>query len=206
MIKLATFGIDVSEFQGVIDWAKVSQSGVKFAMIRASYGTSSVDPMFDENVTNASQNGVLVGAYHYCYATDTNSATAEANNFLSTIKNYKINYPIALDIEDESQQVLSKTLVTDIALTFLTTLANANYYSMIYSDVSWFLDVLDDSKLLGFDHWVADWGSENTYTGVTGIWQYNSSGTINGINDNVDLDYGYKDFYSIIQQKGLNNL
>lgn len=206
MIKLPTFGIDVSEHQGNIDWSKVSKFGVKFAMIRASYGSSSVDKMFDQNVRNAAKNGIFVGSYHYCYATNTQDAKAEANNFLKTIKNYKINYPIALDIEDPRQQVLSKTALTDIARTFLTTLALENYYVMIYSSTSWFSSVLDDSRLLGFDHWVAQWASKNTYTGTTGIWQFSSTGTVDGISGYVDLDYGYKDFYALIQKKGLNNL
>ncbi len=199
-------GIDVSEHQGNINWPRVFKSGIKFAMIRSSYGDSNEDKMFKVNIKNAQENGILVGCYHYCYATDVKSAKLEANYFLNTIKDCKIEYPIALDIEDPTQKKLSKKLITEIAKTFLTTIALSNYYVMIYSSRSWFSHVLDDDKLMKFDHWIAQWGPDNTYKGSTGIWQYSSEGKVDGINGYVDLDYGYKNFDFIIKKNKLNNL
>ena len=206
MIILPILGIDVSEHQGNIDWSRVYKSGIKFAMIRASYGYSNIDKTFSQNATNAVKNGVLVGAYHYCYAADVKSAQIEAYHFLDTIKNYKIQYPIALDIEDKNQDSLSKKSITDVAFNFLNILALAKYYVMIYSSVSWFSYKLDDKRLIGYDHWIAQWGPKNTYDGITGIWQFSNEGVIDGINTPVDLNYGYKNFDDIIKSRKLNNL
>lgn len=194
-------GIDVSYCQEYIDWAKVYEDGIRFAMVRASYGASGVDPMFAENVINAKNNGIYVGAYHYCYAVSVEEAIDEANHFINTISGYDIDYPVALHIEDPSGEYLLQSLITEIALAFLQATINAGYYSMIYSSSSWFAKVFDDERLQNYDHWVFDLGPENTYKGKTGIWKYSVSGTIKGIDGYVGLDYAYNDYAAIVHEK-----
>ncbi len=199
-------GIDISEYNAVTDWNLVKSSGVQFAMIRASKGTSYVDKNFSENVKNAHGVGIYPGAYHYCVATNVDEALEEANHFVNTIRGHELFYPVALDIEDESQENLSREVLTDIAIVFLNTVAYSGYYPMIYSTIDWFANRLDDARLLRFDHWIAEWYNLNTYPGFTGIWQYSSTGSIDGIVGNVDLDYSYIDYATLIKSSGFNNL
>lgn len=197
-------GIDVSVFQGDIDWKKVKDSGVKFAMIRGGYGRSGLDEKFEKNFKNASAESIPVGVYHYSYATTAEKAKEEAKFCLSYLKGKKFDYPVAFDIEDKTQLTLSKKLLTDITLEFCEELEKNGYYVCIYSSKSFLTDKLDMKRLSRFDVWVAQWNSECTYKGSYGMWQYSDSGKVKGINGNVDLDKAYKDYPSIIKEAGLN--
>lgn len=194
-------GIDVSKWQGDIDWPKVKASGIKFAMIRASYGKKSVDPKFHCNITEAQKAGIDVGAYHYCYAKNIDEAKIEARHFINTIKPYKLTYPAALDLEDASQAGLSKKLLTDIAITFMEIVKEAGYYPILYTSKNWLENKLDYNRLKGYDIWLAQWGEKPTWKGDFGMWQYTSSGKVNGIKGDVGLDIAYKDYPSIIGKK-----
>lgn len=199
-------GIDVSVWQGVIDWKKVKESGVKFAIIRSSVGDR-VDTMFDYNITEASKAGINVGVYHYCYAMTTEEAREEARHFIETIKPYEINYPVMFDFEDNTQIKLGKEKLTEIAEVFLSELKNAGYYPMIYSYKNWLENLLDMDKLSEYEVAVAEWNVPlTTYGGTYGIWQYSCKGKISGIEGDVDLDICYKDYAKIIQEGGYNNL
>ena len=104
-------GIDVSEWQGNIDWQKVKNAGIKFAMIRTSYGKRSLDKTYIANIEGAQAAGIDVGVYHYCYAKNIEDAKAEARHFINTIKPYTLSYPAVLDLEDPSQANLNKQLL-----------------------------------------------------------------------------------------------
>ncbi len=197
-------GIDVSFYQGNIDWAKVAQSGIEFAIIRASYGSDGVDPQFKNNINNIAETSIARGAYHFCYAISTQEALNEANHFLDTIAPYQFNYPVALDLEYEPLLSLGREKLSDIALTFCDTVEKAGYYTMIYANLNWIVNYLDMNKLNRFDIWLAQWGNSPTYSGNYGIWQYSSKGNVNGINENVDLNISYRDYPSIIKNKQLN--
>jgi uncharacterized protein YjdB len=204
-------GIDVSKWQGIIDWSLVKSDGVKFAMLRSSYGdgtsgykNNGVDPMFEAYYTGAKANGIDVGAYHYSYATTVAEATAEANFLLSRLKGKKFEYPVCVDIEDSSQAILDKKTLTDISLVYLDALKQAGYYPMIYASKYWFESKLDDTRLAYYDHWLAQWGSSITYTGKVGIWQYTSSGTIKGISGSVDMNTSFVDYAAKIKSLHLN--
>ncbi len=197
-------GIDVSKWQGVINWDKVAGSGIQFAMIRSSFGSSSTDPYYETNYTGAKASGIAVGVYHYSYATTVAKAATEVQFLISKLQGKQFEYPICVDIEDSSMSTLSKKALTDIAITYLDALSNAGYYPMIYANKTWFTTKLDDTQLAGYDHWLAQWGSSITYTGEVGIWQYSSSGTVSGISGKVDMDTSFIDYASLIKQLGLN--
>lgn len=197
-------GIDVSKWQGNIDWTAVKNDGVQFAMLRASYGSSTVDPTFETNYQNAKANGIAVGAYHYSYATTLEKATTEVNFFLSELQGKQFEYPICIDIEDSSQRKVDQETLTQIALLYLDKLSAAGYYPIIYTSKTWFTSVLDDTQLTSYDHWLSQWSSSITYSGAVAIWQYTSNGTVSGINSRVDMNTSYIDYATKIKYLHLN--
>lgn len=200
------YGVDVSKWQGSIDWRTVAKTKFKFAMLRASYSVKGVDPYFYSNAVKALQAGIPIGAYHYCYATSVNSAKLEAEHFIRTIKNVPLAYPTALDIEDRAQQALSRNMVTEIALAFLTTLQAAGYYAIFYTNEYFAQSKLDMDKLKGFDFWLAQYREDGfTYQGPVSMWQYTNEGEVEGISGAVDCDISYKDYPTIIKSGGYNH-
>lgn len=201
-------GIDVSKWQGDINWKKVYSSGVDFAIIRSSYGKEHVDEKLEANVAGCQKNGISYGFYHYTYAASVKEARKEARFFLNTIKKYKPDYPIVLDIENDHFKSMSRKKVTDILIAFMTELENAGYYATVYSYANFFRDHVDMSRIKQYDVWVASWGDEDklnsVYDGPYGMWQYSAVGRVNGINGDVDLDYAFKDYPKKIRKNGLN--
>lgn len=204
-------GIDVSTWQGAIDWAKVKEAGINFAMIRLGYGSSngvgcSLDKYFTTNVEGALKCGVDVGVYFYSYALSPSAAAKEAAFVLEKLKPYagRISYPVAYDIEDKSQQGLGKGTLTDMVVAFCAAIEAGGYYSIYYCNLSWRNNYLNSKKLERFDFWLAQWASTPTSSVPFGIWQSTSSGKVPGINGNVDLDTAYKDYPAIIAGAGLN--
>ena len=194
-------GIDVSEWQGDINWQKVKNAGIKFAMVRTSYGQRSLDKTYIANIEGAQAAGIDVGAYHYCYAKNIEDAKAEARHFINTIKPYTLSYPAVLDLEDPSQANLSKQLLTDMAIAFMEVVKDAGYFPMLYANKYWLESKLDFSRLKEYDIWLAQWATKPTWTGDFGIWQYTDKGKIDGINGYVDLNVAYKDYPIIINKK-----
>ena len=199
-------GIDVSVWQGIIDWKSVKDAGIQFAIIRSSSGPR-VDKLFDYNITEAQKAGILVGVYHYCYAMNPEEAREEARHFIETIKPYRIDYPVMFDFEDNSQVKLGKEMLTAIAEAFLSEVKNAGYYPMIYSYRNWLENNLDMDRLSEYDVALAEWNvTTPKYTRPYGIWQYSCKGRISGIAGDVDLDLCYKDYAKLIREGGYNNL
>lgn len=201
-------GIDVSKWQGDIDWEAVSKSGIDYVMIRSSFGCEDTDICLEQNVAGCEEYGIDYGFYHYTYAKTVAEAKKEAKFFLSRIKNYDPKYPVVLDIEEEFYKKMSRKKVTDIIDAFMTELENAGYYATIYSYSKFFGDNVDMSRVKKYDIWVASWGDKdklnNSYNGHYGMWQYSSTGEITGIDGEVDLNYAYKDYAEIIRKNGLN--
>lgn len=197
-------GIDVSKWQGTINWASMVNAGIQFAMMRSSYGSSSVDPMFETNYENAKANNMPIGVYHYSYATTVAKAATEVNFMLNNLKGKQFEYPVCVDMEDASQKDLDRTTLTNIALTYLNTLRRAGYYPIIYTTKYWFTTKLDYTQLTAYDLWLAQWGTEITYTDHVGIWQYSSTGILNGINAYVDLDLSFINYEARIKSLHLN--
>ena len=194
---MAKKGIDVSTWQGDIDWNKVKADGIEFAMLRSSFGKENPDKQTDnkfwQNYRNAKAAGVPIGAYHYSYATTVEDAKKEADFFLSIVKDCQFEYPVAFDIEDPSQMYLGKDRITDIIMAFCERVQAAGYYVSLYTNLDWISNRIDMSRAKAFDVWLAQWSSKPTYSGSFGMWQYTSSGSVSGISGNVDMNIAYYD-------------
>lgn len=204
-------GIDVSKWQGEIDWPKVKAAGINFAMIRIGYGgpdgDCALDPLFKANVEGALAAGVDVGCYIYSYAQSIAAAKKEAEFAVKQAEQYRgrILYPIAFDIEDASQTALGKSALTAMADAACSAIEAAGWYASIYCNKNWAQNYLDMAALARYDLWLAEWRDAPTYTGHTfNMWQYSSKGRVPGISGNVDLDIAYMDFPAVIKEKGLN--
>lgn len=204
-------GIDVSKWQGKIDWEKVKKAGVEFAMIRAGYGRHAryKDEYFERNYLGAKAAGIYVGAYHYSYANTVDKAKQEAELFLSWLKGKQFDYPVCLDLEDPSLKKLGRKSLTAIADCFLSHVESRGYYVCLYSNKDWLKNYLDSGYLLKkYDLWLALWPSsgrpDTDRSNECGIWQYTDKGRVTGIQGNVDLNVSYKDYPSIITTLGLN--
>ena len=204
-------GIDVSKWQGEIDWKKVKAAGIKFAMIRLGYGSSKgdacgLDGYFEKNVKNAIAAGIDIGCYFYSYATSVAAAKKEAAYVINVLQKYKgvFTYPVAFDLEDKTQQGLGKQVLTDMVIAFGDAIEKAGFYCSLYSNPSWMKSYLDADRVKRFDLWLAHWTDKTNYAGAYGMWQNSSSGKVNGINGNVDTDLAYKDYPTIIKGKKLN--
>ena len=197
-------GIDVSKFQGAINWDSVCQSGVKFVMARASYGKSSRDNTFAANAAGARACGLEVGAYHFCYAETVEQARAEAANFLAAVEGFELTYPLALDLEYNANTAKALSLWSDMAAAFLREIEDAGYFAMLYSDAYSLANRFNKEKIAPFAVWVAQWAAKNTYTGPYGIWQNSSTGSVPGIAGAVDTSICHVDYAGIIKSKGLN--
>lgn len=203
-------GIDVSKWQGDINWKSVSASGIDFAMIRSSFGSTDVDIKLKQNVSGCEKYGIPYGFYHYTYAKSVSEAKKEARFFIKTIRNYSPEYPVVLDIEESFYNSMSRKEVTNIITAFMEELENAGYYAMIYSGAKFLTDNTYIEKLKAYDIWVACWGDEerliSNYDYHYGMWQYSSTGRVKGIDGDVDLNYAFKNYPQRIRSNGLNNL
>jgi len=200
-------GIDVSRWQGHIDWARVKAAGIQFAIIKAGGSDAGfyTDPRWKENYRNAKANGIAVGAYYFVgpACTSAEAGKADAQRFLNQLKNKQFEYPVFIDVE--ATPASAKAGATEATIAFCRALEAAGYFAGIYSSTySGFRDRLDDSKLTPFMHWVAQYASRCTYGGAYGIWQYSSSGRVDGIAGNVDMDIAYQDYPAIIKNGGFN--
>ena len=200
-------GIDVSKWNGTIDWAKVKESKINFAIIREGWGKKSpnqIDKQFKNNYENAKRVGINVGVYHYSYADSVLDAKYEAEFCLENIKGMQFEYPICFDIEDKEQMKLDNRERTDIVKAFCSEIEKAGYYTMFYCNLNWLNNYLYRDELLPkYDLWLAQWDIASPAV-KCGIWQKSDCGHISGISGNVDIDIAYKDYPTIIKSKKLN--
>ena len=198
------YGIDVSYAQGKIDWEKVKTSGkVDFAILRAGYGReySQVDEQFARNYSECKRLGIPVGVYWYSYATTAAEAKREAQVCLDTIQGKQFEYPVAFDIEEKDSLQNADALCK----AFCDAIEAAGYYAAIYTFKSALEYQLSDSIKSRYDIFLSHIGvSKTDYSGTYGLWQYSWTGKIDGISGDVDLDYAYIDYPTIIKQAGLN--
>lgn len=205
-------GIDVSQFNGSINWGFVKRDNVDFAFIRVGYrgygqaGNFKEDAMFKRNIEAAKTAGVPVGVYFVTQAITDAEAIEEANWVLQKIKEYDIEYPIAIDIEEAGvaagdvprTQNLDKNTRTRLAKLFCQTIQNAGYTPIVYTNVDWATNKLNMTELAQYDTWIAhykyDVTSKPNYNGSYTIWQYSDKGSINGVLGNVDLNICYKKY------------
>ena len=207
----ATLGIDVSKYQGTIDWAQVKEAGVDFAMIRVGYRTKATGVIYEDpgaryNLQEATRNGIQVGAYFFSSAVTEQEAAEEAGWVTGFIARYKITYPVAYNCEDfqseDSRQYgLSKEERTGIACAFLDAVQSAGYTPMFYASrnemegsAQWDMETLGSKYRI----WVSQYPeapfpqtTSSTYSGSHSMWQYTSRGQVAGIDGNVDLNVAY---------------
>ena len=205
-------GLDVSEFQGEVDWERVKAAGYKFAMLRAGYGYNTADKQFRRNASECNRIGLPIGAYWFCYAFSTEKATQEANGCIDIVSEYRLDYPVCYDIEQASADYVEKqgvaftpALAENIVKSFCNRIEAKGYYAMFYTNRN-FLDTYLGTELpKRYAYWYARYTDRFDGTDC-GIWQYTNTGSVPGINGNVDLDLGYVDYPSIIRKAGLNHL
>ena len=195
-------GIDVSHWQGVIDWLSVKESGIEFAILKAGGSDDGfyTDSTFEQNYKEVKAVGLPVGAYYYVGENCTSRADgiADAKRFLEIIKGKSFEYPVYIDLEDTAPA--AKAGATEACIGFCETMEAEGYYCGIYaSDVSGFAERLDITKLQKFDKWVARYGSKPQYVKTYGMWQYSSTGTVSGISGGVDMDESYMNYPEIIK-------
>ncbi|MCM1103302.1 MAG: Ig-like domain-containing protein [Clostridium sp.] len=193
-----TFGIDVSKWNGNINWTAVKNSGVSYVIIRCGFrgstqGALIEDAMFRKNIEGAQAAGIQVGVYFYTQAVNEVEAVEEASMVLALVQKYRISYPIFIDTEASGGRAdgISRETRTAVCRAFCETIRNAGYTPGIYASKSWFLDKLNASSLSSYKIWLAQYATKPTYTGRYDLWQYSDKGTINGITGKVDVNYSY---------------
>ena len=194
-------GIDVSTHQGAIDWKKVKQSGIQFAIIRSGYGDvlsspGQIDKKFHTNMKQAITNGIPVGVYHFSYAGTEKAARREAEGVLSLIQDYSLTYPVYFDYEYDSDRLagkLGKTQLTNVAIAFMDTIQKAGYQAGVYTNLDFVRSRYDMPRLKKYELWLAHYGTDQP--GVEcGLHQTSESGTVPGISGKVDLDTDRKGY------------
>lgn len=203
-------GIDVSKYQGNINWGS-ARSEIDFAMIRIGYrgygdaGNIAIDTYYKDNIKNALSNNIKCGVYFFSQAINEKEGIAEANWVLENIKGYDIKYPVAIDTEwangEKSGRAdwISKEDRTQAIKGFCKTIKSAGYMPIIYASKDWLNNQLDMNQLSGYDVWLAHYvngapDKKSDYSGDYSMWQYTSSGSIPGISGYVDLDICYKKY------------
>ena len=196
----AVTGIDVSKWQGEIDWDKVKNDGVEFVIIRCGYrGSSSgalvVDPYFEQNIRGATAAGLDVGVYFFTQAIDEVEAVEEASMVVQLIEGYDLTYPVFIDTEGaggngraDGLDAETRTMVCEA---FCTTVKNAGYEAGVYASRNWYNNRVDADTLDKFVIWLAEYRSVPLYQGYYNMWQYTSKGKVDGIEGNVDMNISY---------------
>ncbi len=195
-------GIDVSKYQGGINWQQVRNQGIRFAMIRVGTTKKGLDEQFVNNINGANAAGVRTGIYIYSYATTPEAAAAEANQVLAWIAPYTVTFPIAIDIEDSVHKGLSAGQLQAIADTFCGIINANGYEAMVYASRNWFANRMPN---VAAAKWVAQYASYCDYPGDYAMWQSSSRGSYSGIPTRVDVNHLYTDYFSRIIPEGFNS-
>lgn len=206
------WGIDVSAYQGNIDWAKVKAAGVEFAIIRVGHGWGGTDKAFARNVAGCMSNGIPFGVYYYSCAWDVQSALREADWVLSRLSDAgttpaNLSFPVFYDLEnttrdtgepagiDEYNQyhviVNPTSTLAAMAKTFCGKIAASGYAPGVYANYWWWSSFLTNSVFDGWPRWVAQYAPADGYKGSHVLWQYSNRGSVDGIAGNVDVNYLY---------------
>ncbi|MFI3200452.1 MAG: GH25 family lysozyme [Eubacteriales bacterium] len=197
-IGTGTLGIDVSKWNGTINWTAVKNSGVSYVIIRCGYrgytsGTLIEDPNFKANIEGAIAAGIKVGVYIYSQAINEVEAVQEASMVLDMVSNYRITYPLFIDIEYSGGRAdsISNSQRTAVAKAFCETIQNSGYTAGVYANKDWLTNKMDASQLNAYKIWLAQYNTQVTYSGRYDMWQYTDNGTVGGISGNVDLNESY---------------
>lgn len=207
---ITAYGVDISFWQQEVDFDALYQSGADFVILRAGFSTTE-DSFFEENYQKAKQAGLDVGAYWFSYALDAEDAALEAEACLQVLSGKTFEYPIFFDYEYEPQSTFAPDKVEAICMAFIDRLTNAGFYTGIYSSVNWLRYIIPESPIQT-EHpvWMAMFSNSGTYElyanycDTYDMWQYSESGTVGGVNGNVDMDICFVDYPAIIREGGWN--
>lgn len=201
--------IDVSRYQGEIDWQKVKADGVKGAMLKTvstnkNFGGIYIDPYFEKNYAECKKYGIPCGVYYYTYAQDKVTADAELAKFKEAITGKVFEYPAVVDVEDNLLKPLSADALTDLVEYALKTIEGWGMYAMVYTYLNYSNTELNMPRLSKYDMWLAAYRENRPTAWPHGMWQYSSTGSVSGINGDCDMNWAYKDYPAIIKNAGLN--
>ena len=194
-------GIDVSKFQGKIDWQKVANDGVDFAYIRLGYrgygsGKIVTDDTYEYNIENCNAAGLDTGVYFFTEAISEKEAIEEADYVLENIRDYQIDLPIVIDVEesassDSRTKDLTKEERTDIVIAFCNRIKEAGHEVMIYGNLKSMMIMMDMEKLEGYDKWFAYYKYPLRFPYKMRMWQYTANGEVDGIKSSVDMNIAF---------------
>lgn len=194
-------GIDVSAWQGNIDWATVADYGMGFAILRITEKGNARDSQFENNYAGCIQHGIPVGVYKYSYALTVAEIQHEAEKVVDVLDGRPLDFPVWLDLEWSKQRNLSESALNTMIKTFWSVITSAGYKFGIYCNVDWYKNVIPDDAKNKYDFWIArypanddGWLQERLRPSVGVGWQYSSKAKIPGINGNVDRNVFYKDY------------
>lgn len=193
-----TLGIDVSKWNGNIDWNAVKNSGVSYVIIRCGYRGSSTgamieDPKFKTNIQGALNAGLKVGIYFFSQAVNEVEAVEEASMTIGLIKKYSITYPVFLDVESSGGRGdhIDKNTRTKVIKAFCETMKNSGYKTGVYANKTWLNSYINAGELSSYKIWLAQYNSAPTYAGKFDMWQYSSKGQVAGISGYTDMNLSY---------------
>ena len=209
---MGAFGIDVSSLQGNVEWPEVKRAGVGFAMLRAGFGSGSIDVQFRRNAQECARNGIPFGAYWLSYACAPEMAREEARQCLEIMEDYQVAYPVCIAFGQDSVRyvrsrgvTVTRELATRIVEAFCGRVEEAGCSAMYYSGPD-FLERMFDERLRDkYALWFARYAREPGIDGIA-MWQYTESGSVRGIAGDVDLNRAFYDLAEVIRRRGLNHL
>ena len=211
--------MDVSRWQGSIDWDAVKSSGLVSGVMLKTVSTNRklskrkdglyIDPTFERNYAECKRLGIPVGVYYYTYAVSHTSADAELALLKTALTGKTFELPICVDVEDNKLRKLGKQALTDLTAYALATIERWGFYALLYTGLNFGNTRLymGGAALRKYDVWVAAYRDDKpTPAWSFGMWQYTSTASVPGITGNADLSHAYKDYAAIIAKKGLDRL
>ena len=199
------FGIDVSQFQGDINWQAVKPQ-IDFAILRLGWigrpGNHTLDTKFERNYYECRRLGIPIGVYVYNYSNTTQAAENGAYWALDRLWGKSLQMPVYIDMEDDSLVSLGRDRLTDIVIAFNTVIEQGGYWAGVYANYYWYDNLLRKTEIKRrYTTWIADYsgGGIDKYKGEYDMWQYSSTGRINGIEGDVDTNILYRDLISEIK-------
>lgn len=202
-------GIDVSAWQGDIDWSAVKNS-IDFAIIRAGYGKNNIDKKAEQNVKGCEDNNIPFGLYWFSYAYTVEMARKEAQHLLQFVEGHTPLFPLYFDFEYDSVEyakkngaIITNNLLCEMATAFCKELESAGYYAGIYANNDYVKRMFGEDIFKMYDLWYARWDVSEPGRSVN-LWQNSSTGKVNGISGNVDTNIAFVDFPTLIKDSGLN--
>ena len=194
-VSIQKEGIDVSKWNGQIDWQSVKDSGIDYAIIRVGYGDD-LSKQDDEtaiyNMDECARLGIPFGVYIYSYAQNEEDAQSEASHVLRMIEGYELSYPVYLDMEEEVMSHLEEETLGIIADKFCTAINSAGYEAGVYSSTYWFNNILTSPVFDKYPRWVAQYNDICEYKGNYTMWQHSELGNVPGITGFVDMNVSYE--------------